>query len=81
MQDEVGQLQSRHADIVSVLDDTGKLRNEHADLQANMLEKTDERHRIERQLTDLRLKLDLYDRQNDLVTYAHYEEPEYLHQR
>jgi len=80
LQDEVSRLESRHADIVSVLDNTAPLHEHHANLQSKVAEKSDELLRVERQLQNLRLELDLYDRQSNLITYAHYEEPEYLHQ-
>lgn len=80
LQDEVVRLETRHSDIVSVLDNTGPLHEHYANLQGKVAEKSEELVRVERQLQNLRLELDLYDRQSSLVAYAHYEEPEYLHQ-
>ncbi len=80
LQDDVERLESRHSDIVSVLDNTGPLHEHYANLQGKVAEKSEELVRAERQLQSLRLELDLYDRQNSLVAYAHYQEPEYLHQ-
>ncbi|ASJ73412.1 DUF4041 domain-containing protein [Granulosicoccus antarcticus] len=80
LQDNVVQLEARHSDIVSVLDNTGPLHEHFANLNWKVVEKSDELVRVERQLQNLRLELDLYDRQNNLVAYAHYAEPEYLHQ-
>ncbi len=80
LQDDVSRLESRHADIVSVLDNTAPLHEHHANLQGKVAERSEELVRVERQLQTLRLELDLYDRQSHLVAYAHYQEPEYLHQ-
>jgi len=77
--EDVKRLEFRHESIANAIDRKDELNQEIESLELEVVKKCKERENLDEQLINLQLKVDLYTREDDLITVGHYEEPDYLH--